>query len=177
MQEPIPSFEVDHLRLKPGLYVSRKDYLGFETVTTFDLRMKKPYHDTVMDTGSIHALEHICAYYLRNDELWKNKIIYFGPMGCRTGFYLVVAGDVDTETILPLVERTFDFAADFTGDIPWATPKECGYCVDMDLTMAKDDAALYYNLLIDAKKDNFNYPAPRKPREAKVKSKKCCDFF
>ena len=111
----IASFDVDHLRLKSGLYVSRKDLVGSEVVTTFDLRMKRPYREDVMDTGSIHALEHICAAYMRNDPLWGDKIIYFGPMGCRTGFYLVVAGDLESEDILPLVERTFDFAGDFEG--------------------------------------------------------------
>ena len=165
--QPIPSFEVDHLRLKCGLYISRKDILGYETVTTFDIRMKRPYVDEVLTTGSMHALEHICANYLRNDDLWKARIVYFGPMGCRTGFYLLVAGDVDTETILPLIERTFDYAAEFNGEIPWATPKECGFCADMDLAGAKTDAAHYYNVLIDAKKENFNYPAPRKSRTSK----------
>ncbi len=163
----IPSFTIDHLRLKSGLYVSRKDYIGYETLTTFDIRMKKPYAEEVMDTGSIHALEHIIATYLRNDELWKSKIIYFGPMGCRTGFYLIINGDITTETILPLVERAFDYASDFEGEIPGATPIECGFCVDMDLTQAKIDAALYYNVLISAKKDNFNYPAPKKTKAKK----------
>jgi S-ribosylhomocysteine lyase len=93
-------------------------------------------------------------------------------MGCRTGFYLIVAGDVDTATVLPLVERTFDYASDFTGDIPGATPKECGYCVDMDLEEAKRDAAMYYNLLIDAKKDNFNYPKPRISGKKKITEEK-----
>ena len=162
--ETISSFQVDHLRLKAGLYVSRKDVLGYEVITTFDIRMKRPYHEEVMTTGSTHALEHICATFLRNDELWGKKIIYFGPMGCRTGFYLVVAGDADTDSILPLIERTFDYASDFEGEIPGATPKECGYCVDMDLEEARNDATLYYNLLIDAKKENFNYPKPRKKK-------------
>ncbi len=135
-------------------------------VTTFDLRMKRPYREDVMDTGSIHALEHICAAYMRNDPLWGDKIIYFGPMGCRTGFYLVVAGDLESEDILPLVERTFDFAGDFEGEIPGATPLECGYCVDMDLEGAKADATLYYNLLISAKKENFNYPKKRQRKSA-----------
>lgn len=167
--DTIQSFQVDHTRLKSGLYISRKDRLGYETVTTFDIRMKRPYHDEVMETGSVHALEHICATFLRNDELWKDRIIYFGPMGCRTGFYLLVNGDVDTETIYPLIERTFDFAAEFEGDIPGATLKECGYCIDMDLAKAKEDAALYYNVLISAKKENFVYPQPRKPRTKKPK--------
>lgn len=167
--ELIPSFQIDHLRLKSGIFVSRKDRVAYETITTFDLRLKRPYQEEVMETGSIHALEHICATYLRNDPLWKDKIIYFGPMGCRTGFYLIVIGDVDTDMICPLIERTFDYASEFVGDIPGATPKECGYCVDMDLNQAKRDAAMYYNVLIDAKKENFVYPAPRKPRAKKEK--------
>lgn len=161
----IASFQVDHLRLKSGLYVSRKDVVGDEVITTFDIRMKRPYQEDVMSTGSIHALEHICATYIRNDELWKDKIIYFGPMGCRTGFYLIVAGDVTTDAIRPLIERTFDYASDFEGEIPGATPKECGFCVDMDLAEAKRDATLYYNVIIDGKKENFNYPKPRKKKE------------
>ena len=163
--ETIASFQVDHLRLKSGLYVSRKDVVGDEVITTFDIRMKRPYQEDVMSTGSIHALEHICATYIRNDELWKDKIIYFGPMGCRTGFYLIVAGDVTTDAIRPLIERTFDYASDFEGEIPGATPKECGFCVDMDLAEAKRDATLYYNVIIGGKKENFNYPKPRKKKE------------
>ena len=162
--EAIPSFSIDHLRLKAGLYVARRDLLGEEMITTFDIRMKRPYHEDVMTTGSVHALEHVCATYLRSDELWGRRILYFGPMASRTGFTLIIAGDVDTETIRPLIERTFDYASEFTGDIPGATPKECGYCVDMDPEEARRDAALYYNLLIDAKKENFNYPKPRKKK-------------
>ena len=152
--ETIPSFKIDHLRLKAGLYVARRDLLGDEMITTFDIRMKRPYHEDVMSTGSIHALEHICATYMRNDELWGRRIIYFGPMGCRTGFYLI-------DVLLTLKESE---VSEFEGEIPGATPKECGYCVDMDLEEAKRDAALYYNLLIDAKKENFNYPKPRKKK-------------
>ncbi len=165
--EVIPSFQVDHLRLKAGLYVSRRDQLGYDYITTFDIRVKRPYQEEVMTTGSMHALEHICATYIRNDELWKNRIIYFGPMGCRTGFYLIVTGDVTTDMIRPLIERTFDYASEFEGEIPGATPKECGFCVDMDLEEAKRDAALYYNVIIDGKKENFNYPKPRKKRTTK----------
>ena len=159
----IPSFDIDHMRLL-GLYVSRKDTVGDKIVTTFDIRMKRPYHQEV-DTGSVHALEHICACYMRNDPLWQDRIIYFGPMGCRTGFYLVVKGDMEPADILPFIERTFDYASDFEGDIPGATPIECGYCVDMDLQAAKDDAAMYYNVLIDAKKENFNYPKKREKKK------------
>lgn len=165
----ISSFEIDHLRLKAGLYVSRKDIVGNNIVTTFDIRMKRPYHEDVMDTGSIHALEHICATYLRNDSLWGNRVLYFGPMGCRTGFYLLIQGDLTIENILPLIERVFDYAADFEGDIPGGTPIECGYCVDMDLLGANEHARLYYNLLIEAKKSNFTYPAKRKEKSATSK--------
>lgn len=162
--EPISSFKIDHLRLKAGLYVARKDIVGDAVITTFDVRMKRPYQEEVMSTGSIHAIEHIASTYMHNDELWGKRIIYFGPMGSRTGFYLIVAGDVDTDIILPLIERTFDHVSDFEGDIPGATPKECGYCVDMDPEEAKRDATLYYNLLVTAKKENFNYPKPRKKK-------------
>lgn len=163
--DTIPSFTVDHTKLKAGLFVSRKDILGNYVITTFDVRMKRPYVDEVMGTGSVQALEHILATYLRNDPLWGGRIIYFGPMGCRTGFYLLVAGDLTGEDILPLLERAYDFAAEFEGEIPGATPKECGYCVDMDLAQAKIDAALYYNILIDPKKENLNYPVKRQRKK------------
>lgn len=172
--EQINSFKVNHLKLKCGVFVADKYMIGNGVITTFDLRMKKPYQDPVMETGSIHALEHIIATYLRNDKMWGHKIIYFGPMGCRTGFYLIMLGDLIPEDILPLLERTFDYAAEFEGDIPGATPKECGFCLDMDLEMAKYDAALYYNLLIDVKKANLRYPVvkERKKTESKVKTTK-----
>jgi LuxS protein involved in autoinducer AI2 synthesis len=156
--ETIPSFTVDHQKLKCGVFVSSKYVLGGQTLTTFDLRMKRPYVDAVMETGSVHALEHIVATYLRNDSLWGSRIIYFGPMGCRTGFYLIMSGDLSPEDVLPLLERAYDFAAEFKGEIPGATPKECGYCVDMDLNLANADAAAYYNIIINPKKENLNYP-------------------
>ncbi len=160
----IASFKIDHLRLKSGLYVSRKDMAGYTTVTTFDIRMKKPYDDDVMDTGAIHAIEHIGATFLRNDQLWKDKVIYFGPMGCRTGFYLIMVGDLSIENILPLITRTFQYIADFEGDIPGSSPIECGYCVDMDLSGAKHHAKLYSELLANARKYNFNYPKPKEKK-------------
>ena len=169
--ETIPSFTIDHTKLKCGLFVSRKDYIGTSCVTTFDIRMKRQYHDEVMETGSVHALEHLIATYLRNDPLWGNKVLYFGPMGCRTGFYLLMAADLEAEDILPLIERTFDFAAEYEGEIPGATPKECGYCVDMDLAAAKNDAAMYYNVIINPKKENLHYPVKRKPRAKKSDAK------
>jgi S-ribosylhomocysteine lyase len=157
----LPGTQVNHTKMKSGVFVSEKYNLGDAIITVFDLRMKMPYRQDVMETGSVHALEHIVATFLRNDELWGNRILYFGPMGCRTGFYLILAGDYTPEAVLPLVERAFDHAAEFKGEIPFATPKECGYCVDMDLEMAKADAAMYYNVLIDAKKENLYYPVKR----------------
>ncbi len=169
--ETIPSFTIDHTKLKSGLFVSMKYDLGGPFLTTFDLRLKRPYHDDIMDTGSIHALEHILATYLRNDSLWGDRIIYFGPMGCRTGFYLIIVGDLNSEDILDFMIRAFDYASEFEGDIPGATPKECGFCLDMNLELAKEDAALYYNMLISAKKENLRYPVKR-ARKAKATDNK-----
>ncbi|OQC16808.1 MAG: S-ribosylhomocysteine lyase [Firmicutes bacterium ADurb.Bin080] len=156
--DTIPSFTVDHLKMKSGIFVSCKYALSNVILTTFDLRMKRPYHEPVMETGSVHAIEHLAATYLRNDEMWGHKIIYFGPMGCRTGFYLIMLGDLMPEDILPLLERTFDYVSEYQGDIPGATPRECGFFIDMDLEAAKADAAMYYNILIDPKKENLRYP-------------------
>lgn len=162
--DTIPSFTVDHLKMKAGVFVSCKYALSNVILTTFDLRMKRPYHEPVMDTGSVHAIEHLAATYLRNDKMWGHKIIYFGPMGCRTGFYLIMLGDLMPEDILPLLERTFDFVSEYSGDIPGATPRECGFFIDMDLDSAKADAAMYYNLLIDPKKENLRYPVKREKK-------------
>jgi S-ribosylhomocysteine lyase len=168
--ENIPSFCVDHLKMKSGVFVSCKYAVGNIVLTTFDLRFKKPYAEPVMATGSVHAIEHLAACYLRNDEMWGQKIIYFGPMGCRTGFYLIMLGDLIPEDILPLLERTFDYVSDFEGEIPGANPKECGFCVDMDLEDAKADAALYYNILIDPKKENLRYPIKREKKKVEEPS-------
>jgi len=165
----VASFQIDHTKLKCGLFVSRKDIYGSNVITTFDVRMKRPYHDEVMTTGSVHALEHLIATYLRSDSLWGDKIIYFGPMGCRTGFYLIMAGDLDSQDILPLIERTFDFVSDYEGEIPAATPKECGFCYDMDLEMAKIDATMYYNVIIAPKKENLVYPVKRERKKSTPK--------
>lgn len=167
----IPSFTIDHLKMKSGVFVSCKYALSNIVLTTFDLRMKRPYHELVMETGSVHAIEHIAATYLRNDTMWGEKIIYFGPMGCRTGFYLIMLGDLLPEDILPLLERTFDYVSEFDGDIPGATPKECGFCVDMDLESAKADAAMYYNILIDPKKENLRYPVKKEKKITELKKK------
>lgn len=156
--EKIASFTIDHIKLRPGLYVSRKDAIGNETVTTFDLRITSPNDEPVMDTASIHAMEHLGATYLRNNELWGDLVIYFGPMGCRTGFYLLLAGDLSSEAILPLVTGCFKFIAEFEGEIPGASAKDCGNYTDMDLPIARLWAKRYYELLRDIPEDRLVYP-------------------
>ncbi|MBR0092743.1 MAG: S-ribosylhomocysteine lyase [Lachnospiraceae bacterium] len=135
--EKIASFQVNHLVLEPGIYVSRKDPVGKETVTSFDLRMTAPNKEPVMNTAEIHTIEHLGATYLRNDKDWKDRTVYFGPMGCRTGFYAVFAGDLTSEEIAPLITKMYEFIRDFEGDIPGATPHDCGNYLDQNLPMAK----------------------------------------
>ena len=156
--EKITSFTIDHIRLQPGLYVSRKDKVGAETVTTFDLRLTSPNEEPVLNTAEAHAIEHLGATYLRNNELWKDHVIYFGPMGCRTGFYLLLAGDLSSEAILPLVTGCFKFIAEFEGEIPGASAKDCGNYTDMDLPVAKAWADRYYALLRTIPEDRLVYP-------------------
>ena len=154
----IASFTVDHIRLLPGLYVSRKDSVGLEIITTFDLRITAPNRENVMDTGTMHTIEHIGATFLRNDPVWAEKDIYFGPMGCRTGFYLVLAGDYKSSDILPLIIKTFECIRDFEGDIPGATPEQCGNYSDQNLEGAKAYAKKYLEVLYNASDENLNYP-------------------
>lgn len=135
--EKIASFTVNHIDLFPGIYVSRKDSVGGSVVTTFDIRMTAPNREPVMNTAEIHTMEHLGATFLRNDEEWKDRVIYFGPMGCRTGFYLLLAGDYASKDIVSLVVKMFEFIRDFEGEVPGAHPKDCGNYLDMNLPMAK----------------------------------------
>ncbi|MDY3910183.1 MAG: S-ribosylhomocysteine lyase [Eubacterium sp.] len=135
--ETIASFTVDHMRLLPGVYVSRKDSTGHDIVTTFDIRMTRPNYEPVMNTAEIHTIEHLGATFLRNHKTMGKKIVYFGPMGCRTGFYLILAGDYESDDIIPLVREMFEFIRTFEGDVPGAAPNECGNYLDMNLPMAK----------------------------------------
>ena len=135
--ETIASFTVDHMRLLPGVYVSRKDSTGHDIVTTFDIRMTRPNDEPVMNTAEIHTIEHLGATFLRNHKTMGEKIVYFGPMGCRTGFYLILAGDYESDDIIPLVREMFEFIRTFEGDVPGAAPNECGNYLDMNLPMAK----------------------------------------
>ena len=156
--EKIASFTIDHIKLQPGLYVSRKDRIGAETVTTFDLRVTSPNEEPVMNTAEMHTIEHLAATYLRNEPHWQDKVIYFGPMGCRTGFYLLLAGDLTSHDVLPLVRDCFRFIRDFSGDVPGASAKDCGNYLDMNLPMAKYWGKRYSELLEVADDTRLIYP-------------------
>ena len=156
--EKITSFTIDHIKLQPGLYVSRKDKVGAETVTTFDLRFVSPNEEPVMNTAEMHTMEHLAATYLRNEPNWKEKVLYFGPMGCRTGFYLLLAGDYNSREVLPLVKECFRFVEGFTGEVPGASAKDCGNYLDMNLPMANYWGKKYADLLDTAGDDRFVYP-------------------
>ena len=156
--EKIASFTVDHIKLLPGLYVSRKDKVGAETVTTFDLRLTKPNEEPVLNTAEVHTIEHLGATYLRNEPTWKDKVLYFGPMGCRTGFYLLLAGDYSSLNVLPLVTECFRFIRDYRDAVPGASPKDCGNYLDMNLPMANYWSAKYVGVLENADETRLNYP-------------------
>ena len=156
--EKITSFTIDHLKLQPGVYVSRKDKVGAETVTTFDLRLTSPNEEPVMNTAEVHTIEHLAATYLRNDPQWKDKVLDFGPMGCRTGFYLLLAGDYTSRDVLPLVLDCFRFIRDYRGEGPGASPKDCGNYLDMNLKMAHFWGRRYAALLENITPDRLIYP-------------------
>ena len=157
--EKIASFTVDHVRLLTGLYVSRVDDAGGAPVTTFDLRMTRPNAEPVMDTAAIHAIEHLGATWLRNEPEWKDRVIYFGPMGCRTGFYLLLAGTYESRNVLALTDGMFRFIAGFEGEIPGASPKDCGNYLDMNLPMARYYAEKYIREVLDnPAPERLNYP-------------------
>lgn len=156
--EKITSFTIDHLRLLPGLYVSRKDGCGENTVTTFDLRLTRPNFEPVMSTAEVHTIEHLAATYLRNDPQWKDRVLYFGPMGCRTGFYLLMTGDLTSRDVLPLVTDCFRFIRDYRGEVPGASPKDCGNYLDMNLSMANYWGKRYVALLETITDEHLHYP-------------------
>ena len=158
--DKIPSFTIDHLRLLRGLYVSRKDEVGGEIVTTFDIRMKEPNREPVLGQGAIHTIEHLAATYLRNDPAWKDRVVYWGPMGCLTGNYLLLRGDLESRDIVDLMRKTFRFIADFDGEIPGAAAKDCGNYLLHDLPMAKWEARKYLQEVLDPiEEKNLHYPA------------------
>ncbi|MCI9426884.1 MAG: S-ribosylhomocysteine lyase [Eubacterium sp.] len=156
--EKIASFTVDHLKLLPGVYVSRKDHIGAEVVTTFDIRMTRPNFEPVMNTAEVHTIEHLGATFLRNHKEYKDKIVYFGPMGCRTGFYLILAGDYKSEDIISLLKELFVFMRDYRDEVPGARAKDCGNYLDMNLPMANYLADRFYEeVLRHLTKERLNY--------------------
>ena len=157
--EKIPSFTIDHNRLLRGIYVSRKDQVGGETVTTFDIRMKEPNREPVLHNGAIHTIEHLAATFLRNHPVWKDRIIYWGPMGCLTGNYLLMRGDLEPEDIVDLMKETFRFVADYEGEVPGAAPKDCGNYLLHDLPMARLEARKYLEEVLEQITEaNLVYP-------------------
>ena len=157
--DKIKSFTIDHIKLKPGIYVSRQDHVGNETITTFDIRMTSPNDEPVMNTAEVHTMEHLGATFLRNDPEWKERVIYFGPMGCRTGFYMVLAGDLTSKDVLPLVKRMYEFMASFEGEVPGASPKDCGNYLDLNLNMAKFLSKRFLdNVITDITDERLFYP-------------------
>ena len=155
----ITSFTIDHIKLIPGVYVSRKDKVGSETITTFDIRMTSPNDEPVMNTAEMHTIEHLAATFLRNHRDFGPKIIYFGPMGCRTGFYLLLAGDYDSTNVIELLMEMFEFIANFEGEVPGASAKDCGNYLDMNLPMAKYLAKKYLNeILTNLTQERLVYP-------------------
>ena len=157
--EKIASFTIDHIKLQPGIYVSRKDTIGAETITTFDLRLTSPNDEPVMNTAEMHTIEHLAATFMRNHPDYKDKTIYFGPMGCRTGFYLLLAGDLTSAQIVPLMIEMFEFIRDFHDEVPGASAKDCGNFLDMNLPMANFLAKRYLDqVLYGITEDRLVYP-------------------
>lgn len=155
----IPSFTINHEQLLRGIYVSRKDEIGGETVTTFDIRMKEPNREPALHPGALHTIEHLAATYLRNDPTWKDRIVYWGPMGCLTGNYLLMKGDLRSDDIVDLMKATFRFVAEYDGEIPGAAPKDCGNYLLHDLPMARWEARKYLTEVLEhITPANLNYP-------------------
>lgn len=154
----IPSFTIDHNQLLPGIYVSRKDNVGNDVVTTFDIRMKAPNREPALHPGALHTIEHLAATYLRNNEEWQDRIVYWGPMGCLTGNYLLMKGDMKSEDIVKLMIDTFEFVANYDGVVPGTEPLDCGNYLLHDLPMARYEAKQYLKVLKNIKPENLNYP-------------------
>ena len=147
--QKIASFTIDHIKLLPGIYVSRKDNINEQVITTFDIRMTAPNREPVMNTAEIHTIEHLGATFLRNNEEYKEKVVYFGPMGCRTGFYLLLAGDYESKDIVSLINEMYKFVAGFEGEVPGAAAKDCGNYLDMNLPMARYVAGKFVREVLD----------------------------
>lgn len=161
----IPSFEIDHERLLRGIYVSRKDSLGTETVTTFDVRLKRPNIDPVIKSNAMHTIEHLGATFLRNHSTYGDQLIYFGPMGCFTGVYVVLKGNLESADVIPMMQDMFAFIAGYEGEIPGAAAKDCGNYTDHELSGAKAEAKKFYDeILMQLKDENLEYPDTKREK-------------
>ena len=159
----IPSFSIDHTRIVPGIFESRVDTVGTEAVTTFDVRLKKPNAEPSIDPAAMHTMEHVVATYLRNHPIWKDRLIYWGPMGCLTGFYIIVKGRPAASDMYPILLEAFRYMRDYEGEVPGATPENCGKYLMHDLPMAKWEASRYVDYLTSADPDMiFTYPKTEK---------------
>lgn len=157
--EKIPSFTIDHNKMVRGIYVARKDKYNDVTITSFDIRMKEPNREPVIDMPALHTIEHLGATFLRNHKEWKENVIYFGPMGCRTGNYLVLNGDLTSQEIAPLITEMFEFIKNYSDEIPGATAKDCGNYSEQNLNIAKWEANKYLNeVLYNLEEKNLVYP-------------------
>lgn len=155
----IESFQVNHLNLKRGIYVSRKDVVGNDIVTTFDIRMKEPNNEPVINTAELHTIEHLGATFLRNHQIYDTLTVYFGPMGCRTGFYVIFKDELKSVDVVDIIKEMFNFIMNYEGEVPGADARSCGNYLDMNLSMAKYEAAKFYNeVLLNLKEENLNYP-------------------
>ena len=157
--DKIPSFQIGHERLLPGIYVSRKDSVGDEVITTFDIRMKAPNREPALGQGALHTIEHLAATYLRNDAEWMERVIYWGPMGCLTGNYLLLRGDLESEDVVELMQRTFAFVANYEGEVPGTTARDCGNYLLHDLPMARYEAKRYFEVLQHLTPEQLRYPS------------------
>ncbi len=157
--EKIASFTINHLKLLPGIYVSRKDHIGSEIVTTFDIRMTRPNFEPVMNTAEVHTFEHLAATFLRNHKDYADKTVYFGPMGCRTGFYLILSGDYESKDIVPLMKEMYTFISTFSGEVPGASAHDCGNYLDMNLGMTNYIAKKFLDeVLNNIDESRLTYP-------------------
>ena len=157
--EKIASFQVNHLRLMRGVFVSRKDRFGDTALTTFDLRMKEPNREPVIDVATMHSIEHLGATFLRSHPVWAQRTVYFGPMGCRTGCYAIFEGDLESSDVLTVVREMFEWIAVFSGPVPGAAPEECGNWSDQNPDMASWEARRYLDVLRRPLPENLRYPA------------------
>ncbi len=165
--DKITSFTINHLKLLPGIYVSRKDKAGDAVITTFDIRMTRPNFEPVMNTAEVHTIEHLGATFLRNDPEWRERVLYFGPMGCRTGFYLLLAGDCESRDIVPLIEKMFRFISEWDGPVPGAAARDCGNYLDMNLPMAQFYARKFLReVMDDLTEERLKYPEDTEGQES-----------